>query len=190
MISPKNKKLIEEYETKIVAENKRYRGALEMAVEGDISKEEFREIKEDCKNKILELQQELDKLKNPVEDVAETDVDYSDKITLLKECLEVYADPKRYETEPIPDHIILSFVKKIVVHENSFDWYLRFSYPDDGNDVNNPCKLGITGNKRSNSSEVVELDKSSESDTAPTLLEGNTGCNQRRMIIADTQVSA
>lgn len=70
------------------------------------------------------------------------------KIKVLKFYLEQSVDPDAMDN--IPEDVIRAFIVKVVVHESSFDWYLRFS-PDDS-----PKTLGIDG-KRKNSATVSSL---------------------------------
>lgn len=58
----------------------------------------------------------------------------------------------------LSDNVIRPFVKKIVGHDNSIDWYLRF-----GNDSDTPKNVNVNGKK--GRAVVVEKDK-----TTPTLV--------------------
>ena len=76
------------------------------------------------------------------------DASHDEKITLLKYYLEQSVNPD--DDPDIPDDVIKAFVTKVVVHESSFDWYLRFS-PD-----KTPHSLGVDG-RRKNTAKISSL---------------------------------
>ena len=48
------------------------------------------------------------------------------------------------EDREIPDSVLEAFVEKIVIFEDHFEWYLRFSGPD------GPTKCGVNGKANEN----------------------------------------
>ena len=109
---------------------------------------------------------------SPTEKVTETsDVpDYNERITLLRYALERYTNFD--SDEDIPEAVIEAFVEKIVVNENSFDWYLHFSGDD-----KTPKTCNVDGNKKAHKIELFGA------SYAPALVEGCSGCNQRKEVI-------
>ena len=91
---------------------------------------------------IASLQEQICEL-SPTEKVTETsDVpDYNERITLLRYALERYTNFD--SDEDIPEAVIEAFVEKIVVNENSFDWYLHFSGDDQ-----TPKTCNVEGDKK------------------------------------------
>lgn len=82
---------------------------------------------------------ELAKLK-PQEQKETKPCDLDERIALFKYFLmqSIYLS----DDENIPEDIIRAFVSKIIVHESSFDWYLRF-VPEMP-----PTALEISGNRQ------------------------------------------
>ena len=62
----------------------------------------------------------------------------------------------------------LSLLHKLVVNENSFDWYLHF-LGDDGT----PKTCNVEGDKKAHKIELLGA------SYAPALVEGCSGCNRR-----------
>lgn len=111
-----------------------------MRADGEITRETFQTKKEEIETQIGKLQKELVDLQP--QEKKPTDVSHDEKIKILKFYLEQSVNPDAVEN--ISEDVIKAFVTKVVVREDGFDWYLRFS-PD-----NSPTSLGITGRKKSN----------------------------------------
>lgn len=127
-IKPKtdNTRIIEQ---KVTEQNKlktRLNNLIEMRADGEITREIFKSKKEEIESRITKIQSEIEELQPP-EDVQE-DISHDDKIKVLKYYLEQSVTPN--DNSDLPEDVIRAFIVKVVVHEDRFDWYLRFS-PDD-----------------------------------------------------------
>ena len=96
--------------------------------------------KEDTEHKLSQIEKELDALMPEEEDTVEV-ADHEERMKVLRYALDQLVHPK--DEDDIPDDVIRAFVKKIVAHTDSFDWYLRFS-PD-----SDPEKLNVDGKRKS-----------------------------------------
>ena len=67
----------------------------------------------------------------------------------------------------IAEAVIEAFVEKIVVNENSFDWYLHFS-----DDDKTPKTCNVEGDKKAHKIELFGA------SYVPALVEGCSGCNR------------
>ena len=112
---------------------------IEMRADGEITKDMFAKKKVEIENQIAQLQTEINNLQPKLQYEIE-DVSHDDKIKVLKYYLEQTVTPN--DTDDLPEEIIKAFITKIVVHENSYDWYLRFT-PDEP-----PKQIKIEGSKR------------------------------------------
>ena len=110
-----------------------------MRADGEITKDMFTKKKAEIENQIAQLQTEINNLQ-PAPQCETEDVSHDDKIKVLKYYLEQAVTPN--DTDDLPEEIIKAFITKIVVHENSYDWYLRFT-PDEP-----PKQIKIEGSKR------------------------------------------
>ena len=126
---------------------KRLDNLIEMRADGEITKSVFCKKKEEIENQIAKLQDEIDNLQPQTEN-QEDDVSYEDKIKILKYYLE--QSVTIIPNEDLGEDVIKAFISKIVVHEDSFDWYLRFA-PN-----NTPLQITVDG-KRKNSSFISTL---------------------------------
>ena len=133
--------------------NKRFHNLIEMRADGEISKEIFQTKKAEIEKDLLLIDEELKVLDPDIEDDNEDDnednISHEEKITLLRYYLQQSVNPN--DDEDIADDVIRAFVVKIIVHEDSFDWYLRFS-PDD----NDPTKITVDG-KRKQGAKISEF---------------------------------
>lgn len=128
-------------------------------------------MKSEVDTQIASLQEQVFEL-SPTEKVTETSnvPDYNERITLLRYALERYT---YFDTdEDIPEAVIEAFVEKIVVNENSFDWYLHFS-----DDDNTPKTCNVEGDKKSHKIELFGA------SYAPALVEGCSGCHKEGVIL-------
>ena len=118
-------------------------------------------------SQLAALQEQINELP-PTEKVMDTsDVpDYNERITLLRYALERYANFD--SDEDIPEAVVEAFVEKIVVNQDSFDWYLHFTGDD-----KTPKTCNVEGDKKAHKIELFEA------SLAPALVEGCSGCYRR-----------
>ena len=116
-----NTDMLRQYDDERARLQKRLDNLIEMRADGEITKEMFQAKASEIKIGLKELEENMKKL----EQTAETNNTSPDgKTALLKQqiqqmvCLSDDGD--------VPDGLLHAFVSKIVVHEDSFDWYLRF----------------------------------------------------------------
>ena len=141
-----NNRLIEQKQTEAEKLNKRLHSLIEMRADGEITRDIFKAKKQEIEDRLLAIQNELNQLQ-PQEEAID-DATHDEKIKILKFYLEQSVNPDAMEN--IPEDVIRAFIVKVVVHENSFDWYLRFS-PDKP-----PKSLCIDG-KRKTTAKVSSL---------------------------------
>lgn len=125
---------------------------IEMRSDGDIDRDTFVAKKTEAEIKIHKLNKEIDELL-PRQD-EEINTTSEERLSILRYYLEQSVDPDG--KEDIPDDVIRAFIRKVVVHENSYDWYLRFD--DNGNPDNSdsPKSLDVEGRKNSVDTSVLE----------------------------------
>ncbi|MBQ3021903.1 MAG: recombinase family protein [Clostridia bacterium] len=133
-----NNRLIEQKQAEAEKLNKRLHSLIEMRADGEITRDIFKAKKQEIEDRLLAIQNELNQLQ-PQEEAID-DATHDEKIKILKFYLEQSVNPDAMEN--IPEDVIRAFIVKVVVHENSFDWYLRFS-PDKP-----PKSLCIDGKRR------------------------------------------
>lgn len=141
-----NNRLIEQKQAEAEKLNKRLHSLIEMRADGEITRDIFKAKKQEIEDRLLAIQNELSQLQ-PQEEAID-DATHDEKIKILKFYLEQSVNPDAMEN--IPEDVIRAFIVKVVVHENSFDWYLRFS-PDKP-----PKSLCIDG-KRKTTAKVSSL---------------------------------
>ena len=141
-----NNRLIEQKQAEAEKLNKRLHSLIEMRADGEITRDIFKAKKQEIEDRLLVIQNELNQLQ-PQEEAID-DATHDEKIKILKFYLEQSVNPDAMEN--IPEDVIRAFIVKVVVHENSFDWYLRFS-PDKP-----PKSLCIDG-KRKTTAKVSSL---------------------------------
>lgn len=122
--------------------NSRLDNLVEMRADGEISKELFKSKQKEILEKIQHLNDELAELDTHEDDSAE-EATHEEKIALLKYTLEQLTNFE--DSDNIPDKVVEAFVRKIVVSEEGFEWYLRFT-PDD----EPPTSLNIEGTRKNN----------------------------------------
>lgn len=120
-----NNRLIEQKQAEAEKLNKRLHSLIEMRADGEITRDIFKAKKQEVEDRLLAIQNELNQLQ-PQEEAID-DATHDEKIKILKFYLEQSVNPDAMDN--IPEDVIRAFIVKVVVHENSFDWYLRFS-PD------------------------------------------------------------
>ena len=141
-----NNRLIEQKQAEAEKLNKRLHSLIEMRADGEITRDIFKAKKQEIEDRLLAIQNELSQLQ-PQEEAID-DATHDEKIKILKFYLEQSVNPDAIDN--IPEDVIRAFIVKVVVHENSFDWYLRFS-PDKP-----PKSLCIDG-KRKTTAKVSSL---------------------------------
>ncbi|MBQ9940893.1 MAG: recombinase family protein [Clostridia bacterium] len=141
-----NNRLIEQKHAEAEKLNKRLHSLIEMRADGEITRDIFKAKKQEIEDRLLAIQNELSQLQ-PQEEAID-DATHDEKIKILKFYLEQSVNPDAMDN--IPEDVIRAFIVKVVVHENSFDWYLRFS-PDKP-----PKSLCIDG-KRKTTAKVSSL---------------------------------
>lgn len=141
-----NNRLIEQKQAEAEKLNKRLHSLIEMRADGEITRDIFKAKKQEVEDRLLAIQNELNQLQ-PHEEAID-DATHDEKIKILKFYLEQSVNPDAMDN--IPEDVIRAFIVKVVVHENSFDWYLRFS-PDKP-----PKSLCIDG-KRKTTAKVSSL---------------------------------
>ena len=143
--------------------NRKMDNYIEMRADGDLSRELFRAKCAELEPRMQQLQQEIDTLS--AEAQPKEVVDYKEKLTVLQYALEQYTH--RDEGQDVPESVIEAFVVKIVVSQDSFDWYLRF----DG-DPDKPLRCSLKGKRKTTTKIMVLGENSPTMDTSPT------GCYQ------------
>ena len=146
-----NTLLIQQLQSEYEKLNKRMDNLIEMRADGDITREIFQTKKLEIEKKIEKIQKDIKELQIQEEVVDEATHD--EKIRILKFYLEQSVNPDALEN--ITEDVIRAFIVKVVVKENSFEWYLRFS-PDKP-----PTSLYIDGNRK-NVAKVSSLCKSQD----------------------------
>lgn len=147
---------------------KRLNQLVAMRADGEIDKALFLEQKEIVERDIEVLESSIAKLQPQLVQPDEDDLDYENKISILRYHMKQMVSPKN--PRDLPPSVVEAFVRKVVVHPNGFDWYLRF------NGDNTPRRMTVNGKRRNNAG-VQELDAD---DEHPHLVNCNTGCDQRK----------
>lgn len=118
-----NTNLIKQYDEEKIKLQKRLDNLVEMRADGEISKELFKNKSSEIKMRLQTIENELSQIE-PEE--TETSILYerNERLALFKSFLwqNIYVS----KDGDIPDDIIRAFVSRIIVHEDTFDWYLRF----------------------------------------------------------------
>lgn len=139
-----------EIQLKIDKLEKRLKNLMEMRADGEITKEEYAEMKEDISNQISELKSEL------IVDTVE-----SDNPKILKEKMEIIArtlaEVIDFEQPKLPESVVGRFIDKVqVLDDNHFKWYLSLD--------------------RINGTDTVDFDPDDyENSTIETEIEGRKG---------------
>ena len=134
-----NTALIRQYDDEKTKLQKRLDNLIEMRADGEITKDYFLNKTTEIEARLKTIEDELAKLK-PHEQKETKPCDLDERIALFK----YFLMQSIYSTDDgnIPEDIIRAFVSKIIVHESSFDWYLRF-VPE-----MTPATLKISGNRQ------------------------------------------
>lgn len=142
---PDNSVLIASKEKEFVKLEKRLKGLKNMRADGEITRDEFIVDKAEIEQEMTDIQMFIQKLKAEQEEEPDEVVDYGERIKMLEYALEQLVDFKN--CDDIPEAVVDAFVDRIIVSEDSYDWYLRFN-PD----LAYQCKVE---GKRSGSAKVT-----------------------------------
>ena len=134
-----NTALIRQYDDEKTKLQKRLDNLIEMRADGEITKDYFLNKTTEIEARLKTIEDELAKLK-PQEQKETKPCDLDERIAIFKFFLMQSIYPS--DDGNIPEDIIRAFVSKIIVHESSFDWYLRF-VPEMP-----PATLEISGNRQ------------------------------------------
>lgn len=102
---------------------KKYDSYIEMRSEGLLTKEDFLLKTDGYQDRFASLQNEINQLMDDLS--SGTSESYAEKLDSLKASLDDYVNTE-YEYE-VPDSILEAFIERIVVRDNTFEWYLRSS---------------------------------------------------------------
>ena len=120
-----NTALLEKKRAELSKLEKRLTNLISMRADGEIDKQQFQQMKAKIDAQMQSLQEQISKLSPPESETTEEIPDYSERITMLRRTLERNLD---FSTDAdIPEQVIEAFIGKIVVRENTFDWYLLYS---------------------------------------------------------------
>ncbi len=159
-----NTEIIQSKQAELDKLENRLSNLITMRADGEVDKKQFQNMKSEINSKIHTLQEQIARLMPEENETEEEIPDYNERITVLRYVLERYMNFD--SDEDIPEPVIEAFVDKIVVKENSFDWYLFFSGED-----NTPKSCNVSGNKKPHKIEH------SDTSSSPSFAECNTGCN-------------
>ena len=85
--------------------------------------------------RISDLKSELDEICDNEEELIDENAPVTDRIKILVDRLRQEIKDQDNGAVNIPEEIIEAFVDHIVVHESSFDWYLKCTGNDDWDDM-------------------------------------------------------
>lgn len=153
-------KQIKETQLKIQKLKDRSSILIEMRADGELSKEEYADMKSKIDSQIESLQVDLDELKEN----NDTKESMEQKLEVIKQVLSETID---FSKPKLPDYIVERFVKQVTpIDNNVFKWYIKIM---DGNDDDLPpdeITIGVNGRK----GKAVVTDKNGE--------EIHLSCNQ------------
>lgn len=135
-----NSEIIIQKESEITKLTKRLDNLIEMRADGEITKDVFLSKQHDIESTISKLREDVIALQTE-ENAKKDAISHEEKIKILKYYLEQSVTPN--PDEDLPEDIIKAFIKKIVVHEYSFDWYLRFDTKEEL-----PLVLNVEGKRQ------------------------------------------
>lgn len=113
---------------KIDKAKKKIENLIEMRTEGEITKEEYSQMRSKLDKQIIDLQTELD----TTQDINNTKEDIVNHYEEIKASLEEAID---FSQPKLPDYVIDRFIKQITpIDNNTFRWYINIiDNPDSGN---------------------------------------------------------
>lgn len=95
---------------------------INMRLEGEIDKDMFISKRKEIEDNLEILAEEVKKLSPDSADKAKT---VEERLADLKEQIQKYTDFQGMQI--IPETVVEAFTRKIIVNEDSFDWFLRFN---------------------------------------------------------------
>lgn len=132
---------------------------IEMRAEGDLSRELFRTKCAELEPQLQQLQKEIEMLSQQVQ--PKPIANYKEKLTVLQYALERYTHID--EGQNVPESVVEACVVKIVVHPDSFDWYLRFN-----DDPDKPLRCTLEGKRKQTTKIMVSGENSPTMDCSDT----------------------
>ena len=118
-----NTGLIQQYDDEKAKLHNRLNNLVEMRADGEITRDFFLNKSTEIETRLKTIEDELANL-IPQDHKKTQTYDLDERIALFKYYLMQSIYPS--DGGDIPEDIIRAFVSKIIVHEGSFDWYLRF----------------------------------------------------------------
>lgn len=144
-----NMQLISSLKKELDKLNKRLDNLIDLRADGEISKDKYIEKKIDYETRIIEINKQLDDLKENDNDMQ----DYQTKIDLFKNVMEKSLDFAN--ADKIPDYVIDAFVESIVVDGNTFKW--KFNLLPNG--------INVSVEGRKNKFQIQEVDNTPHVDS-------------------------
>ncbi|MDO4830958.1 MAG: recombinase family protein [Clostridia bacterium] len=132
-----NTDLIRQYNDEKEKLQKRLDNLIEMRADGESTKEIFQTKSSEIKSRIQLIDDELAQLGSEKEK-KQSDYTHEERISLLKYHLLQTVYPG--DGKKVSEGVLRAFVSKIVAHEDTLDWYLRFR-PDDNTATGEPQKI-------------------------------------------------
>ena len=132
-----NTDILRQYDDERARLQKRLDNLIEMRADGEITKEMFQAKASEIKTGLKEIEDDIAQLEQ-IEEKRQNSISHEEKTELLKRQIHQMVCPN--DDGDIPDGLLRTFVAKIVVHENSFDWYFRF-LPDKSPKAEEPQKV-------------------------------------------------
>ena len=114
---------------------KRIDRCTELRIDNEISNELYKKKKQEYDIRISDLKSELDEICGSEEEIVDENALVADRIKTLVSRLRQEIVDQGDGVVNIPEEIIEAFVDHIIVHESSFDWYLRCTGNDDWDDM-------------------------------------------------------
>ena len=107
----------------------------ELRIDNEISNELYKKKKQEYEIRISDLKSELDEICGCEDEMIDDNAPVADRIKILASRLRQEIVDQDDGAVNIPKEIIEAFVDHIMVHESSFDWYLRCTGNDDWDDM-------------------------------------------------------
>ena len=114
---------------------KRIDRCTELRIDNEISNELYKKKKQEYEIRISDLKSELDEICGSEEETINKNAPVTDRIKALVNSLRNEIVDQDDGAVNIPEEIIEAFVDHIIVHESSFDWYLRCTGNDEWDDM-------------------------------------------------------
>lgn len=118
-----DKRNLKENMLKIEKLQKRLKNLIEMRADGDLSKEEFAEMKKSITDEITELEEEN---KASKKNIAKDALNIEEKIAIIEKTVNEYID---FSQPKIPEYVVNKFIYRVKVLDNNyFRWYIKLSH--------------------------------------------------------------